>query len=139
MTHDEAKRIKQQCKTDILLAISRPLYADRLQQIDQRLYEYVADCCATCPLVGIIPKVNRPKGTKETHCCLGTMEALSGRGINVRASEKDSRHPWHRPCDNKWQAWMLFPKRTIHVNSIAYIQCRVPYEQSRQLTFKFHK
>ena len=97
------------------------------------------DCCATCPLVGIIPKVNRPKGTKETHCCLGTMEALSGRGINVRASEKDSRHPWHRPCDNKWQAWMLFPKRTIHVNSIAYIQCRVPYEQSRQLTFKFHK
>ena len=83
--------------------------------------------------------VNRPKGTKETHCCLGTMEALSGRGINVRASEKDSRHPWPRPCDNKWQAWMLFPKRTIHVNSIAYIQCRVPYEQSRQLTFKFHK
>ena len=47
MTHDEAKKIKQQCKTDILLAISRPLYADRLQQIDQRLYEYVADCCDT--------------------------------------------------------------------------------------------
>src|SRR5574344_1254160 len=47
MTHDEAKRIKQQCKTDILLAISRPLYADKLQQIDQRLYEYVADCCDT--------------------------------------------------------------------------------------------
>lgn len=47
MTHDEAKQIKQQCKTDILLAISRPLYADRLQQIDARLYEYVADCCDT--------------------------------------------------------------------------------------------
>ena len=31
MTNDEAKKIKQQCKTDILLAISRPLYADRLQ------------------------------------------------------------------------------------------------------------
>ena len=47
MTHDEAKKIKQQCKTDILLAISRPLYADKLQQIDPRLYEYVADCCDT--------------------------------------------------------------------------------------------
>lgn len=44
------------------------------------------DCCALCPLVGIIPKANRPKGTKETHCCLGTMEALSGRGI------KEKRH-----------------------------------------------
>jgi hypothetical protein len=67
------------------------------------------------------------------------MEALSGRGINVRASEKDSRHPWHRPCDTKWQAWMLFPKRTLYISSIAYIMCRVPFEQSRQLTFKFHK
>ena len=45
MTHDQAKSIKHQCKDDILLAISRQPYADLLQQIDQRLYEYIADCC----------------------------------------------------------------------------------------------
>ena len=97
------------------------------------------DCCALCPLVGIIPKELRKKGSKETYCCLGTMEALSQRGIYVRASEKDSRHPWHRPCDSTWKAWMLYPKRTIYVGNVAYIQCRMPFIQTRQLTFKFHK
>ena len=98
------------------------------------------DCCALCPLVGIIPKGNRPKGSKETHCCLGTMEALSGRGVHVRASEKDSRHPWKRPCDNRWQAWMeQLPNRRLYISNIAYVQCRIPFEQSQQLTFKFHK
>ena len=45
MTHDQAKSIKHLCKDDILFAISRQPYADILQQIDPRLYEYIADCC----------------------------------------------------------------------------------------------
>ena len=44
------------------------------------------DCCATCPLVGLVPKHLRQHRSKETHVCLGTMEALTGRGIQVRAS-----------------------------------------------------
>lgn len=47
MTHDQAKSIKHLCKDDILFAISRQPYADILQQIDQRLYDYIADCCDT--------------------------------------------------------------------------------------------
>lgn len=97
------------------------------------------DCCATCPLLGLVPQGMRPHGSKETHVCLGTMEALSGRGTRVRASEKDIRHPWHRPCDDRWLTWMQLPNRRLGINTQSYLQCRVPYEQGLQMQIKFHK
>ena len=96
------------------------------------------DCCAACPLVGLIPKHLRQHRSKETHVCLGTMEALTGRGIRVRASSRDSNHPLRRPCDNRWNAWMTLPGRKIGISNVSYIQCRIPYEQGLQLQIKFH-
>ena len=97
------------------------------------------DCCATCPLVGLVPKHLRQHRSKETHVCLGTMEALTGRGVQVRASNRDSNHPLRRPCDNRWNAWMTLPGRKLGISNISYIQCRIPYEQGQQLQIKFHK
>ena len=96
-------------------------------------------CCAACPLLGLIPQSERPKGSKETHVCLGTMEALTGRGVSVRASNRDTNHPLRRPCDNRWEAWMTMPGRKIGISNVSYIQCRIPYEQGQQLQIKFHK
>ena len=96
------------------------------------------DCCAVCPLCGKIPKEMRKKGSRETHVCLGTMEALGGRFINVKASERDSHHPLKRWCDTRWDAWMSLPGRQIGISYPAYLQCRVPYEQAQQLIIKFH-
>lgn len=96
------------------------------------------DCCASCPLVGIIPKEQRPRNSKESHVCLGTCEALSGRGIHVRASERDTSHKLHRPCDHVWEAWMNLPGRKLGINSNFYLTYRLPYEQSSQMVIKFH-
>ena len=57
------------------------------------------------------------------------MEALTGRGVQVRASNRDTNHPWHRPCDNRWAAWMTLPGRKLGISNVSYIQCRIPYEQ----------
>lgn len=97
------------------------------------------DCCAECPLLGLIPKyVARKKNSKETHVCLGTMEALTQRGSKVRASNRDPNHPLHRPCDLKWHAWMTLPHRRLGVNIQFYNDCRIPYECTLQLKIKFH-
>lgn len=96
------------------------------------------DNCASCPLCGIIPKGMRKPKSKETHVCIGTMEALSGRGIQVRASKKDIRHPWHRPCDTRWASWMQLPHRTLGVATLSYNTFRIPYEQGLQMQIKFH-
>ena len=90
-------------------------------------------CCASCPLVGIIPQAERPKGSKETHVCLGTGEALAGRGI---VSQHD-RHK--RPCDHLWASWMGLPLRRYRLNTEYYLRYRVPYDQSKQMIIKFHK
>jgi len=98
------------------------------------------DCCAECPLLGLVPKyVNRPRNSKETHVCIGTMEALTQRGSKVRASERDSNHPLRRPCDNRWNAWMSLPNHKLGVNIDSYNDCRIPYEGQQQLHIKFHK
>ena len=94
-------------------------------------------CCATCPLVGLVPKHLRQHRSKETHVCLGTMEALTGRGVQVRASNRDTNHPLRRPCDNRWNAWMTLPGRKLGISNVSYIQCRIPYEQGQQLQIKF--
>jgi hypothetical protein len=97
------------------------------------------DCCAECPLLGLVPKnVPRRKNSKETHVCIGTMEALTQRGSRVRASARDVNHPWHRPCDSRWEAWMQLPGRKLGVSVQAFNECRVPYESTLQLQIKFH-
>ena len=98
------------------------------------------DCCAECPLLGLVPKtVKRPKNSKETHVCLGTMDALTKRGTHVRVSNRDVNHPWKRPCDPRWDAWMQLSGRKIGVSVQAYNECRIPYECTLQLQIKFHK
>lgn len=96
------------------------------------------DSCQMCPLLGIVPKGMRPKGSKESHVCLGTLEAMSGRGVKILASSRDATHPLRRPCDKFWNAWMQFPGRKFSISNQYYLQCRVPYEQGRQLLIKFH-
>lgn len=96
------------------------------------------DCCAECPLLGLIPKGERLKGSKETHVCLGTYEALSGRGTKVRASGRDGNHPWRRPCDKKWGLWTTLPGRVFGYRSEYYLRYRLPVEQGRQMVIKFH-
>jgi hypothetical protein len=98
------------------------------------------DCCAQCPLLGVIPKyVQRPKYSKETMVCLGTMEALTERGSRVKRSERDNQHPLRRPCDSRWHAWMQLPDRKLGVNSQSFNDCRIPYESTLQLQIKFHR
>lgn len=98
------------------------------------------DCCFECPLVGLIPKgyAGKPKGSKETHVCLGTWEALTGRGIKVRASGRDCHHPLRRPCDLKWEAWAKLPGGYFMLPDEAYLQYRVPFENGLQFRIKFH-
>ena len=97
------------------------------------------DACFECPLVGLIGRgVSRPKFSKETHVCLGTMEAMTKRGIKIRASPRDAHHPLRRPCDNLWDTWMILPRRILNINRQFYIECRIPYEQTLQMRIKFH-
>lgn len=98
------------------------------------------DCCAECPLIGKIPKdqPGRPRGSKENHVCLGTWEAISGRGITVRASQKDVHHPLHRPCDLKYDTWLQLNDRMFAIPDAAYLKYRLPYEQGLQYQIKFH-
>ena len=98
------------------------------------------DRCTDCPLLGVVPKsVARPKGSKETMLCLGTMEAMSRPWSRKRESECDSHHPMHHYCEQKWHAWVGLPRREFPIPVQFYNECRVPYEQSLQLTIKFHK
>lgn len=97
------------------------------------------DCCADCPLCGLVPKpLLRPK-SQESHVCCGTMEALGKRFIRVRASSRDAKHPLHRPCDTRWAAWLTLPQRRLGIPADVFVQCRVPYEQAQQLTIHFHR
>lgn len=99
------------------------------------------DCCFDCPLCGLIPKGynGKPKGSKETHVCLGTWEALTGRGIKICASNRDSHHPLRRPCDTRWEAWMKLDERCFLIPDEAYIEFRQPFERGLQFKIKFHK
>lgn len=98
------------------------------------------DCCAECPLLGVIPKdVERPKYSKETHLCIGTAEARSERGTRVRASECDAKHPLRRPCDDHWDMWMSLPRRILNVNRALYRDSRLPYMSKQYPEIKFHK
>ena len=104
-----------------------------------KLPEKQPDCCAICPLLGLIPKDKVPPKSYETLVCLGTNEAMTQRASRIRASQRNSKHPLHRYCDSKWQFWIKQPKRCIGINATMYLQCRIPYEQRQQLTFNFIK
>ena len=96
------------------------------------------DCCATCKLVGLIPKGNRQG--KYTHVCCATAEALTRRGIKVKASEKDSKHPLKRPCDAWYRNFVeTNPKRIWGLPRDRYFLWRVPYENEYELQIKFPK
>ena len=104
-----------------------------------KLPEKQPDCCAICPLLGLIPKDRVPAKSYEKLVCLGTNEAMTQRASRIRASQRNSKHPLHRYCDNKWQFWMQLKNRCLGINSTMYLQCRIPYEQSQQMTFNFIK
>lgn len=97
------------------------------------------DRCVDCPLLGIIPKdYPRPKNSKETMICIGTMEAMSKRGARLRVSKRDIHHPLKHYCDSRWDAWMKLPGRQLGISTQAYNDYRVPYEPHVQLKIKFH-
>ena len=104
-----------------------------------KLPEKQPDCCAICPLLGLIPKDRVPAKSYEKLVCLGTNEAMTQRASRIRASQRNSKHPLHRYCDNKWRFWMQLKNRCLGINSTMYLQCRIPYEQSQQMTFNFIK
>ena len=97
------------------------------------------DCCALCPLLGLIPKEERPFGSKETHVCIARQEAMSGRGITVRKSQRDSHHPLKRPCDDYWQTWYEGGRGSYPIKKEFYIRYRHPYELGQQMIIKFHR
>ena len=90
-------------------------------------------------VIGVVTQPDKPKGSKETHVCLATWEALTGRGIKVRASGRDSHHPLKRPCDTKWEAWMKLPERCYLLPDVVYLHYRLPFENGLQFKIKFHK
>lgn len=96
------------------------------------------DRCWDCPLLGVIPRDERPAGSKLTHVCLGSRGALSGRGVKVRASEKDSHHPWRRPCDDKWAVWQTFPGRKLGIDTRWLARYREPFVQSLEMEINYN-
>ena len=99
------------------------------------------DCCAKCPLIGLIPKEQRQKGVRQSYVCLGVLgEALSSKGIWASASDyKKKKKKLHRPCDTRWEAWTQLPGRKFGMSYAHYLQYRLPYEQRNQLIIHFKK
>ena len=107
--------------------------------INQKLPLPKPDCCAECPLLGSIPQEARKYGSYETLVCLGTMDAMTQRQSKIRASRRDSKHPLHRYCDTRWQAWTLLEGHEFPISIESYNRYRLPYEMSFQPLIRFHK
>ncbi len=97
------------------------------------------DCCAECPLIGKIPQELREYGSYETLICLGTMDAMTQRQSNIRASKRDSKHPLHRYCDTRWEAWQQLRGREFPIAMDVYNTFRMPFEMQMQPAIRFHK
>ena len=111
-----------------------------MKTIKIKLPNQQPDRCKDCVLVGIIPEVYRQRGVRQSYCCLGVFphEALTSKGIEVSASDKQKTgHLLHRPCDDRWEAWMQEPNHVFHLSLESYKLCRLPYERRCQLAFKF--
>jgi len=96
------------------------------------------DRCLDCPLLGVIPKELRKKGSQQTYVCLGTYDAMSARFIRSRVSEADKNHVRHRWCENYWNAWVQLPEQKFSISTKAYNTFRKPYEEQMMFTIKFH-
>jgi hypothetical protein len=109
-----------------------------LKKNQVRLNESQPDSCYECPLLGLIPEGKRDG--KWTHVCCATGDALTGRGIKVKASTKDAKHKWHRPCDGIWESWWnASPHHVFTIPLDRYITWRQPYSYSLGLTINFPK
>ena len=99
------------------------------------------DCCAMCPLIGLIPKNQRQPGLRQSYVCLGVLgEPLSSKGIWTSAEkERQKKRKLHRVCDSRWEAWTQLPGRKFGMSYAHYLQYRLPYEQSSQLIIHFKK
>ena len=106
--------------------------------IKVRIPEKRPDCCIQCPLLGIVPKHQRPKGSMETYVCIATRNAMTARLVRSKVSEADSKHPRHRFCERMWDAWTKLPNREFMMPVRAYIEERLPLEASWQLPIIFH-
>lgn len=94
------------------------------------------DCCVQCPLLGLVPKHRLQKGEQETHVCIITRHALTARKARSKRSEADAKHPRHRYCDHAWEAWRQ--RGFVGIPTQAYIEERLPWEESQQLPIIFH-
>lgn len=103
-----------------------------------RLSQQQPDCCFDCPLLGKIPDAQCDG--KWTHVCCATGEAMTGRGIKVRASKRDAKHPWHRSCDGIWKSWWeANPHHTFMIPLDRFIAWRQPFTFSLGLQINFPK
>ncbi len=107
---------------------------------DVKLPPEQPDCCNDCPLLGLIPQHERKFGSQETLVCLGTRHALNARICRSRASDHDTKHPLHRPCDEDWERWHEDPYfGQLPVRKIDLSRYRDPWERSQQLPIIFHE
>ena len=107
---------------------------------DVKLPPEQPDCCNDCPLLGLIPQHERKFGSQETLVCLGTRHALNARICRSRASDHDTKHPLHRPCDEDWERWHEDPYfGQLPVRKIDISRYRDPWERSQQLPIIFHE
>ena len=67
------------------------------------------DRCMDCPLLGMIPAVEREFGSQETLVCLATHHAMNARIARSKASEHTAKHPLKRWCDDDWERWQQEP------------------------------
>lgn len=93
--------------------------------------------CIDCPLCGLIPENERKEGKRKKYLCIGRMKPLTSKGVWLKASNRDAKHPLHRPCDDVWQAWMTFKHREFAMGYQVYIKYRLPLEQTVQLRIDF--
>lgn len=106
--------------------------------IDVQLAPEQYDRCADCPLCGLIPENERKQGKRVKYVCLGVpLNAISSKGIWVKASSRDSKHPLHRPCDTRWDGWMTLKRRIFHLSNVYYTKYRLPFEQTVQMKINF--
>ena len=95
------------------------------------------DCCADCPLIGVVPADERERGVRQGYYCLGiyTLDGfprLTSKGIHSSAKAyKAMGRKLHRECDELWDAWMTLPGRLFGIPTEVYTSYRLPYEQEQ--------
>ncbi len=98
------------------------------------------DCCTECPLLGVIPKEELPKKCRETRVCLMTHDAMTPSLSRSQKSTKDKHHPLKRYCDHEWDLYHHPPLNgNFNLRIVDWIRYRMPYEERKVLSIKFHK